>query len=108
MKKLGQSEDKGLSAISKAKKQLSFDLNDELMAKIKEIAIRDGISPNDVVRRSIGLSVNPPKRPRISLSMTSNELEQVSKNLKLDPENTSELKKSIKNALEKECESKED
>jgi hypothetical protein len=103
-KLIGQSTDKGLSAIRKAKKQLSFDLNDELMAKVKEISIRDGISPNDVVRRAIGLDVNPPKRPRISLSMTMTELEKVSNKMNLNPENATQLKQGIKEAIQIECE----
>lgn len=100
--------DKGLSAIRKAKKQLSFDLNEDLMAKVKAIAIRDGISPNDVVRRAIGLDVTPPKRPRISLTMTMDELDKVSSEMNLDPENSSQLKRVIKEAIASECEKESD
>lgn len=94
--------DKGLSAIREAKKQLSFDLNDSLMAKIKSVSIRDGISPNDVVRRVMGLDVSPPKRPRISLSMTHKELIKVSEDMDIDPENSGQLKKNIKKLIELE------
>jgi hypothetical protein len=95
-------KDKGLSAIREAKKQLSFDLEDGIMSKIKSISIRDGISPNDVVRRVIGLDVSKPKRPRISLSMTQSELIQVSSEMDINPDDSGQLKRSIKKLIETE------
>lgn len=101
--KISKGKDRGLLAIKEAKKQLSFDLDESIMSKIKEISIRDGISPNDVVRRVIGLEVSPPKRPRISLSVTQSELEKLSGEMNVNPEDSTKLKKSIKELIESQC-----
>jgi hypothetical protein len=92
-----------LLAIREAKKQLSFDFDESVMSKIKEISIRDGISPNDVVRRVIGLDVNPPKRPRISLSITQSELEKLSGEMDVNVNDSSKLKRNIKELIENKC-----
>ena len=94
--------DKGLSAIREAKKQLSLDLDDDLMTKVKSLAIRDGISPNDVIRRMIGLSSKQAKRPRISVSLTNSEIEKVAGEMHIDPTDTTALKKMIKDRIESE------
>lgn len=99
-------KDSGLSAIREAKKLISLDLDDILMRKVREIALRDGISPNDVVRQMIGLSSKQAKRPRLSLSLTSIELSEVENRMKVKPGDTSKLKQIIIESIskEKECE----
>lgn len=95
-------KDGGLSAIRDAKKQLSLDLDENLMNKIRMIAVRDGISPNDVIRRIIGLSSKQAQRPRISVSLTDAELEKVAGDMNVNPEDTAALKKGIKEIIESE------
>lgn len=95
-------KDNGLSAIREAKKQLSLDLDDSLLTKVKSIAIRDGISPNDVIRRIMGLSSKQAKRPRISVSLTGSEMESVASEMNIDPNDTVALKQLIKERIQSE------
>jgi len=75
--------------------QIAFELEQKLARNIKEKAAREGLTPSDEIRKIVGLSYSPPKRPRLTMSLTENDYEILAKKYKLDSKKHLEIKKKI-------------
>lgn len=79
--------------------QVAFELEQKIAIDIRTLAAQEGLTPSDQVRKLIGLSFSSPKRPRLSISLTSDDYELLRKKYSLDKANTIEIKKMIVSEL---------
>ena len=65
--------------------QVAFDLGQEVSYQIRVEALEKGINPPDRIREILGLPVNSkPVRPRLSISLTEDDFQQLAKEFDLD------------------------
>lgn len=54
--------------------QIGFDTSEEVTTLIRLEAVKQGLSPSDLVRRVVGLPVvSKPKRPRLTITLTEDD-----------------------------------
>ncbi|KPJ92956.1 MAG: hypothetical protein AMJ53_08385 [Gammaproteobacteria bacterium SG8_11] len=71
--------DKAVKAV-----QVAFDASEELSAKVRMAATRNGISASDQIRKIVGLPVSSrPKRPRLTVSLSEADYELLAKRYKM-------------------------
>lgn len=67
--------------------QVAFDLGHEVSYLIRTEALQRGINPPDRIREILGLPVSSkPIRPRLSISLSEDDFEQLAKVFQVDPE----------------------
>ena len=79
--------------------QIAFELEQKIAIDIRTLAANQGLTASDQLRKLIGLSYSSPKRPRLSISLTSNDYKLLGKRYNLDTTNTIEIKKKIVSEL---------
>lgn len=79
--------------------QVAFELDSEITRKIKERAARNDLTPSAQIRKILGLSYTPPKRPRLTASLMPEDYEILGKRYDVDPSNMLEIKRRIINEL---------
>ena len=79
--------------------QVAFELDSSITRKIKERAARNDLTPSAQIRKILGLSFTPPKRPRLTASLMPEDYEILGKRYGVDPSNTLEIKRKIINEL---------
>lgn len=75
--------------------QIAFELEQNIALNIRTLAAQEGLTPSDQIRKLIGLSYSPPKRPRLTISLTAEDYEILGKKYKIDSVNTIEIKKEL-------------
>lgn len=75
--------------------QIAFELEQNIALNIRTLAAQEGLTPSDQIRKLIGLSYSPPKRPRLTISLTTEDYKILGKKYKIDSSNTIEIKKRI-------------
>jgi hypothetical protein len=86
--------DKNLRAI-----QLAFEFNEMIARIIREQANEQGLSASDQIRSIIGLEAKKPKRPRLTVSLSETDYEQLAKRYNLSPADKSGIRKAIAEEL---------
>lgn len=79
--------------------QIAFDLEQKAALYIRKIAACEGLTPSDQIRKMIGLSFSPPKRPRLTMSLTPEDYAILGKKYNIDPENTLAIRRRIMDEL---------
>ncbi|WP_053979720.1 hypothetical protein [Marinagarivorans algicola] len=67
------------------KVQISFELAQNVDQQIRIEAAKSGESPSNIIRRVLGLSVSPPVRPRLGVSLSQEEIEKLAAHYNADP-----------------------
>lgn len=67
------------------KVQISFELAQSVDQQIRIEAAKSGESPSNVIRRVLGLEVSPPVRPRLGVSLSQAEIENIAAHYNADP-----------------------
>ena len=93
-KELWPEERKALKAV-----QMAFDIASEAQRSIKKAAIESDRSPSDQIRSILGLPVKKPVRPRLTLSLSAQELEQLAKKYHMDPNDHLAIKEKAADVL---------
>lgn len=88
------SADKTLKAV-----QLAFEMEQHVAASIREKALSSGLTPSDQIRKIIGLPYSPPKRPRLTVSLSPSDYQILAEKYHLDPSDIIAIKRMIMEML---------
>jgi hypothetical protein len=93
--------DKWQSSVKAAKAtQIAFDMDEKIQLEIRKEALEAGLSPSDKIRDILGLSVNKrPKRPRLTVSLSSDDYIALADKYQLSPQEQLEIKKKLMDDL---------
>ncbi len=75
--------------------QIAFELEQVIAKKIQKMAIKEGLATSSQIRKLIGLEFSPPKRPRLTISLSENDYEILSKKYNIDKSDTIGIKRMI-------------
>jgi hypothetical protein len=75
--------------------QIAFELEQKIAGNIRILSAKEGITASDQIRKLIGLSYSLPKRPRLTISLTSDDYEILAKRYKIESTETLEIKRRI-------------
>jgi len=81
--------------------QVAFEMEQKVACYIRELAAREGLAPSDQIRKIIGLSYSPPKRPRLTVSLSEDDYVMLGKKYKLDPTDSLGIKRRMMEELVK-------
>ncbi len=79
--------------------QIAFELEQKVARQIHAMAAKEGLTTSNQIRKLMGLSYSPPKRPRLTVSLSSEDYAELGKKYKIDPEDTLEIKRKIMEEL---------
>lgn len=79
--------------------QIAFELEQKIAQQIHKISAKEGLTPSNQIRKIIGLSFSPPKRPRLTISLSPEDYKELGEKYKVDPEDTFEIKRHIMEEL---------
>jgi hypothetical protein len=93
--------EKWQSSVKAAKAtQVAFDMDEKIQLDIRKEALDAGLSPSDKIRDILGLPVNKrPKRPRLTVSLSTEDYVALAEKYQLDPEQQLEIKKKLMDDL---------
>jgi len=86
--------DKSIRAI-----QVAFEFSGNIPTIIRDEASRHGLSPSDQIRKIIGLSVKAPKRPRLTVSLSEEDYEQLADEFNLPIDDKDGIREAIRHRL---------
>ncbi|MFT6072596.1 MAG: hypothetical protein ACJARD_001645 [Alphaproteobacteria bacterium] len=75
--------------------QLAFELEQEIATKIKLEAAHNNLNPSDQIRKILGLSYSPPKRPRLTVSLKPEDYHILGEKFNISPDNQLEIRRQI-------------
>lgn len=90
--------DKQKAALKKV--QLTFELMQSVDKEVRLQAAREGESPSNVLRKILGLQVSAPQRPRLGVSLSSEEIQLLAKEYKIDPSDRKSLVRRATDAVQ--------
>lgn len=88
--------------------QIAFEMEQRAARRVRELAAQEGLTPSDQIRKMVGLSYSPPKRPRLTVSLTQDDYTQLAKKYKLDEKDTLTIKRRIIDELLRQVEKTEE
>ena len=93
--------DKWQSSVKAVKAtQVAFDMDEKIQLDIRKEALDAGLSPSDKIRDILGLPVNKrPKRPRLTVSLSTDDYIALAEKYQLEPEQQLEIKKKLMDDL---------
>ena len=76
--------------------QIAFDMDSRLQYSIRRSTLDEGISPSEKIRDLLELTTHKkPKRPRLTVSLSEDDYEQLGSRYNIPAENQLEIKKSV-------------
>lgn len=75
--------------------QVAFELEKKTAQSINKMAVAEGLTASSQIRKLIGLSYSPPKRPRLTVSLSDQDYVILGEKYGVDPEDTLEIKRKI-------------
>lgn len=73
--------------------QVAFDVNDRVLEAVRRAAFDSGLSTSDQIRTVLGLTViRQPQRPRLTVSLSTQDYEVLARKYELLPENRLAIK----------------
>jgi hypothetical protein len=73
--------------------QVAFDVGEKVQYVIRKEALDCNVNPPDRIRQILGLKVSrKPKRLRLSISLTPDDMKFLAEKFEMDPENNIEIK----------------
>jgi hypothetical protein len=82
------------------KMQLAFEFEDFIEKQLKQDALDNGISPSSQLRKILGLHYDPPLKPRLTVSLTANDREELAKRYHIDSDDRAYLRLGISREIE--------
>lgn len=90
-----QSSVKAIKAV-----QVAFDMDEKIQLAIRKEALDAGLSPSDQIRDILGLPINNrPKRPRLTVSLATEDYLILAEKYQLKPDQQLEIKKKLMDDL---------
>lgn len=87
--------------------QVAFEMEQRLAVTIRKLATASGLTASDQIRKIIGLSYSPPKRPRLTVSLSAEDYQLLGQRYGIDPADTLAIKRAIMETLIEFAEEKE-
>jgi len=82
--------------------QIAFDMDTKLQYSIRRSALDKGVSPSEQIRHLLDLPTHKkPKRPRLTVSLSAEDYQQLGKRYQIPAEQQLEIKKSVIEELTK-------
>jgi hypothetical protein len=75
--------------------QVAFELEKRIAHKIHEMALCNGLTPSNQLRKLIGLAYALPKRPRLTMSLSQEDYSTLGEKYDVNPNDTLEIKRMI-------------
>lgn len=76
--------------------QIAFDMDTKLQYSIRRSALDKGISPSEQIRHLLDLPTHTkPKRPRLTVSLSDSDYQQLSERYNIPAEQQLEIKKYV-------------
>ncbi|WP_019613571.1 hypothetical protein [Psychromonas ossibalaenae] len=76
--------------------QIAFDMDTKLQYSIRRSALDKGISPSEQIRHLLELPTHKkPKRPRLTVSLSSDDYQQLGERYQIPADQQLEIKKSV-------------
>ena len=75
--------------------QIAFEMDQKIACHIRQLAAQEGLTSSDQIRKIIGLSYSPPKRPRLTVSLSEDDYFVLGKKYKLDSTDALGIKRKI-------------
>ncbi|MCG9722157.1 hypothetical protein [Shewanella sp. Isolate7] len=76
--------------------QVAFDLDEKFQYSIRKAALDAGVSPSDQIRSILGLATTKrPKRPRLTVSLSSEDYQQLAEKYGLSADEQLEIKRRV-------------
>jgi len=79
--------------------QVAFDISTSAQKAIKQKALDEDLSPSDQMRRILGLPVKKPVRPRLTISLSMQDYEELAARYGLDPQDRLAIKERAASEL---------
>jgi hypothetical protein len=80
--------------------QVAFDMDEKIQFEIRKQALEAGLSPSDKIRSILGLPTSKrPKRPRLTVSLSPQDYEELGKKYDLAADQQLEIKKKLMDEL---------
>lgn len=79
--------------------QIAFEVERRVAKNIQRIAVDEGLTTSSQIRKSLGLTYSPPKRPRLTVSLSTEDYEILAQRYKLNAEDTLAIKRAMMEEL---------
>lgn len=79
--------------------QIAFEMEQRAACYIRELAAREGLTPSDQIRKMMGLSYSPPKRPRLTVSLSDEDYRILAQKYGLEASDTLTIKRRMMEEL---------
>ncbi|NOH53366.1 hypothetical protein F0266_10515 [Vibrio coralliilyticus] len=79
--------------------QVAFEMEQKVARQIHEMAAKEGLTPSSQIRKLVGLSYSPPKRPRLTISLSEEDYQALGDKYRVDPQDRLEIKRRIMEEL---------
>ncbi|TAE33808.1 MAG: hypothetical protein EAY65_03800 [Alphaproteobacteria bacterium] len=79
--------------------QIAFEMEQKIACHIRELAAREGLTPSDQIRKMLGLCYSPPKRPRLTVSLSDADYATLGKKYAVDARDTLNIKRKMMEEL---------
>lgn len=90
-----QSSDDAIRAV-----QVAFDVEETVLSAVRQAAFDANLSTSDQIRRILGLSVSSrPKRPRLTVSLSGQDYEELGARYGIAPEERLAIKERVTHEL---------
>jgi len=86
---------------SKAAKatQVAFEFEQATARHIHGLAAEAGLTPSSQIRKMLGLTYSPPKRPRLTVSLSAEDYVILAEKYHMDAKNTLDIRRAIMSTL---------
>jgi hypothetical protein len=82
------------------KMQLAFEFEDFIEKQLKQDALDNGISPSSQLRKILGLHYDQPLKPRLTISLTSEDRDVLAKRYNIELNDRAYLRLGISREIE--------
>ena len=96
---MSEKSNKKLAAVKAV--SVAVDLSEKIGRRLRVDAALNGLSPQDQLRKMIGLSYKKPQRPRVTLSLREEDYGYLGERYGFKETDTNEIKKSVINEISK-------
>lgn len=75
--------------------QIAFELEQKVAQQIHEMAAKEGLTTSSQIRKLVGLSYSPPKRPRLTVSLSPEDYVELGKKYEVEADDRLEIRRRI-------------
>jgi alpha/beta superfamily hydrolase len=79
--------------------QVAFEFGTGVSESIRREANKNGLSTSDQIRKIIQLDIKPPKRPRLTVSLTEDDYKKLAQRYQLDAGNKAAIREAMRQEL---------